>query len=107
MAADFFRPKAPFWEFAKSLGMEPDDHLVPGNRSKAQREKVGGGATPIPGTLAARLSFAAYMSSLPLVLAAMFWMAGVAKQDKDVQKAVLTILKYVAKIGSFSAVLGV
>ena len=107
LAADFFRPKALFWEFANSLGMAPDDHLVPGNRSKAQREKVGGSATPSPGTLAARMSFAAYMSSLPLVLAAMFWMAGVAKQDMDVQKAVLAILKYVAKIGSFSVVLGV
>ena len=102
LVADFFRPTARFWELAALLGLGADDHLVRGNRSKAQRAAAGK-AEPPDGTLASRLTFAAFMASPPLIVAAMAWMAGVPTQSREVQTAVFAILKHIARTVSVEA----
>ena len=97
--AQFFRRGAPFWSFAAKHGLLPDNNMVPGNRGKSLREQAG---QPLPqdGTLAARLSFTAYLASPPLMVCSLFWMASVQTQRVEVQKAVHALLDYTVNVGA-------
>ena len=82
-ASSFFVHGSSCWCFARQLGVDRSDHVVPSNKSKSLTN------TPRieDERLASKLSFPSYMGSPKVLLCAIAWMASHGSQAKPMQKS--------------------